>query len=54
MGMLGCNYGYGDWGNAAEVLHMRQQDSEGKKNMLKNYGKRILRDMKSGKTFALN
>ena len=31
MATLGCNYGYGDWGNAAEVLHMEQQDSEGKK-----------------------
>lgn len=37
MADLGCDYGYGDWGNAAEVLHMRQQDAEGKKK----YAKRL-------------
>lgn len=35
MADLGCDYGYGDWGNAAEVLHMRQQDAEGKKKYAK-------------------
>lgn len=52
MATLGCNYGYGDWGNPAEVLHMRQQDYEGKKNMLKNYGKKILKNILNGNHFV--
>ena len=53
MASLGCNYGYGDWGNAAKVLHMRQQDYEGKKYAKKLWLK-ILKDIGNGKICVLN
>lgn len=41
--MVGDVTGYGDWRNSGEVVNMKHLDDEGKKPMLKNYGKRILK-----------
>ena len=35
MADLDCDYGYGDWGNAAKVVHMRQRTPEEQKEYAK-------------------
>ena len=35
MATLGCNYGYGDWGNVAEVVHMEELDYDDQKEYAK-------------------
>ena len=40
-------------GNVAEVAHMKKIDDESKKLMLKNYHKKILRDILNGRNGVL-
>lgn len=35
MPMLGCNYGYGDWGNVAKIVRMEERDYEAQKEYVK-------------------
>ncbi|MBQ6350210.1 MAG: hypothetical protein IJI42_04710 [Methanobrevibacter sp.] len=35
MATLGYNYGYGDWGNVAEVVHMEELDYDDQKEYAK-------------------
>ena len=35
MADFGCDYGYGDWGNVAEIVHMEQKDPEEQKKYAK-------------------
>ena len=35
MATLGCDYGYGDWGNVAEVVHMEELDYDNQKEHVK-------------------
>ena len=48
-----CENGYCRWGNVAEVVHMKKIDDESKKLMLKNYHKKILRDILNGRNGVL-
>ncbi len=50
--MVGDVTGYGDWRNSGEVVNMKHLDDEGKKPMLKNYGKRFLKNIWNGKNGA--
>ncbi|WP_458456206.1 hypothetical protein [Methanobrevibacter sp.] len=34
-GVLDLNYGYGEWGNAAKVVHMRKKNHEDQKEYVK-------------------
>lgn len=35
MATLGCNYGYGDWGNVVKIVRMEERDYEAQKKYIK-------------------
>ena len=51
-GVLDSDYGYGELGNAAEVVEMEDLSYEEQKLMLKNYGQRILKVIMNGKNIV--
>lgn len=53
MATLGCNYGYGDWGNAAKVVRMEERDYESQKEYVKKLWEEDPKKYEEWKNFCI-